>query len=203
MTHENKEEKSVAELLKEVISLTPKEVQAGRLPSLIDRLCSREEYELYLLVKTLVASIQQTGIIKPQGKGELERLFRWKKTRLWYYLQEAVRQKILLYQKRKFSLNQEHPLVQRVWGHYFTANALEHLTNIELVNFVALSLKKQSLEEEVRKAHKSLDHTTTSGSKDDSLKGFIEEVTEILYGDCDIREELISLSMKKVSTLIK
>lgn len=34
MTHENKEEKSVAELLKEVISLTPKEVQAGRLPSL-------------------------------------------------------------------------------------------------------------------------------------------------------------------------
>jgi len=201
MDHENKKEKSIAELLREVITLAPKEVQPGRLPSLIDRLCSREEYELYLLIKTLVASIQQTGITKAQGKSELERLFRWKKTQLRYYLQEAVRQKILSYQKRKFSLNQEHPLVKRVWGHYFTANALEHLTNSELANFVVLSLKKQSLEEELKKGHRSLDQTTTSD--DDSLKEFIEEITEILYDDCDVREALISLSMKKAAILAK
>lgn len=38
MTHENKEEKSIAELLKEVIALTPKEVLEGRLLSLITQL---------------------------------------------------------------------------------------------------------------------------------------------------------------------
>ncbi|MHA1760680.1 MAG: hypothetical protein ACTSXA_08715 [Candidatus Heimdallarchaeota archaeon] len=150
-----------------------------------------------------MASIQQTGIIKPQGKDKLERLFRWKKTQLRHYPQEAVRQKLLLCQKRKFSLNQEHPLVQRVWGYYFTANALEHSTNIELANFAALSLKKQLLEEELRKAHKSFDQTTTLALKDDALKEFIKEITEILYDDCDVRVELISLSMKKVAILME
>ena len=68
---------------------------------------------------------------------------------------------------------------------------------------VSLLLKKQRVEEQLAILQQYSEQTTPQGVKEDSLKLFIDEIIEIVYDNCDIREALMSFYREKVSIFIE
>lgn len=119
MTRKEREEVSLMELLVQLEEEMLEELREGGAFSeqayeCMRLLGQRKILQVLGIINSLLVEEQETGIIKQYTKGDLLERLPWKKSQLTVVLQKLVREGILFYHKRRYQLNSNQPLVQRV-----------------------------------------------------------------------------------------
>ena len=194
-------EKSIVNILENISSLSKKEVCEGKFTTLTTKLAQMNEYAIYLLIKSFVLKYRKMGILKSYKLSELLTSFKWKKTQLNYNLKQAVKQNVLFYNKRKYSLNLDNILVKRVWNFYFTFTKDIGFTSTNMIEIASMLTKKKKLEKQILLLSKYKEEKTQS-QNNIGLKKFVNEVQTIMYDGCDPKDNLILLCWEKLHKVL-
>jgi len=201
LANNDQNEKSIANLLDKLANLSENEINEGEFVLLTNQLLDLEEYVLYSLTKTLVQKYRNTGILKSYKISELQEYFEWEKTQLNYYLNQAIKQNILLYAKRKYSLNLDNILVKRVWNYYFTITKNESLSSTEMIEITSIMKRKRLIEIQMRSLNKLKENDDQIHNNSD-FTHLINEIRKIMSDSYDPKDDLVNLCNEILPKLI-
>ncbi|HUU79426.1 MAG TPA: hypothetical protein VMX55_13855 [candidate division Zixibacteria bacterium] len=202
MTETNKDEKSIAFLLTELINLSSEVIQNGKFTLLTNQLWEEDEYVIYSIIKFLVKKYRSTGILKVYKRKELLYYFKWEETQFDHYLKQAVKYNVLQQTNRKYALNLDHVLVKRVLNFYINTKHNENTNSSEMLEITSIIKKKLLLEIEKEKLELII-------GNDDLLQNnslfidFIEEIRSVMESSgYDPKDPLLIVCEKKLARLI-
>ncbi|MHA1211264.1 MAG: hypothetical protein ACTSSH_02275 [Candidatus Heimdallarchaeota archaeon] len=139
------DKKNINELLDQLVS--PLICKSEKLSLIIHLLLDQKEYFCYRLICFFLDNYHKVGNLRASSKNELQDCFSLGKSQLTVNLQKAREQRLVRYEKRKYSLNMNHSLVQRLWNYYF----LEKQDNPTKINdFTTIIQEYTVLKEELR-----------------------------------------------------
>ncbi|MCK5159849.1 MAG: DUF5320 domain-containing protein, partial [Candidatus Heimdallarchaeota archaeon] len=122
----------------------------------------------------------------------------WKKSQLSIKLQKAVKEGVILHQKRKYMINFEHIAVKRLWKFYIEPNDYNKQKE-EAKEIQLLTQEKERLEEEIRDLQERIEKEIKyKPITEKEFREFGEEILRFVESDDDFdkKEGLKELLMK-------
>ena len=150
----------------------------------IRRIGEEEGEVIYQIIIMLTKEKIERGYTKKYSLAELQKKMPWKKSRLIEKLQEAVTEKVLKHEKRKYLINKENDLVKRIWNYYNEPNYKEKEKITEIRNLIQ---RKRKLEKELEKEERINGRKYRKATKKEE-KELIKEIIEELEEGLDPRE---------------
>ncbi len=119
----------------------------GRITKNLLRITVHEGEFAYQIIKLLLTEKIEKGYTKKYSLVELQKKIPLKRSRLIEKLQRVVKEGVLKHQKRKYMINKEHILVDRLWQYYNDANYKEREKTKDIINLIQ---ENEQIEEEIR-----------------------------------------------------
>ncbi|NHJ48081.1 MAG: hypothetical protein FK733_09865 [Asgard group archaeon] len=142
------------------------------LASIISQLLIQKERFCYQLICYFLNNYQKTGNLRAYSKNELMKYFSIGRSQLTVYLQKVKEQGIIHIEKRKYSLNTNHLLSQRLLASYFTEGNIHNNNEI-----ISLLIEQDKLKDELKNLQsKRNDIIKTECNLDD----FCDDIIDIL-----------------------
>lgn len=132
----------------EKLARLSKESSKEEVAEQIRRIGEEEGEVIYQIIIMLTKEKIERGYTKKYSLAELQKKMPWKKSRLIEKLQEAVIEKVLKHEKKKYLINKENELVKRIWNYYNEPNYKEKEKIEEIRNLIQ---RKKKLEKELEK----------------------------------------------------
>lgn len=174
----------------------------GQLTNIIISFLKEKTLFIFNLICYILEKYHTIGNLRSYSKQELLDVFPWQRSQLQVLLRKARNQDIVISQKRKYSLNLEHPLVKRLWNYYFTPEGQKVHLYDNIMNTTCLYKEKSVLENEINSLRKKTDECNKSIIEDD-FQEFKKEMQFIL-DDVGIEKiSIMKLCKKEISSLIK
>ncbi len=136
----------------------------------------------YQIIKLLLTEKIEKGYTKKYSLVELQKKIPLKRSRLIEKLQRVVKEGVLKHQKRKYMINKEHILVDRLWQYYNDANYKEREKTKDIINLIQ---ENEQIEEEWIRERKYLKLTE---KEEEKLRE--EIINETIADSYDIESEL-------------
>jgi len=171
-------------------------VGVDKLPNIIKILLTQKEYFIYKLICFYLDDYKRTGILVDRSRKEIQGYFNLKKSQISILISKACKHGIIINLRRKYKLNLDCILVQRLWLYYFSTR--DNFTQIpnETLSLLNEQKKLKNKLEKLEKIEKEI--TSINKTRFDE---FIDDIEiELLYGDNDI--DLFSVCKKYQKLLL-
>jgi len=178
------------------------EALEGQLTDIIYSFLKEKTLFIFDLICYILEKYHNIGNLRSYSKQELIDIFPWQKSQLQILLRKAVNQKVVISQKRKYSLNLEHPLVKRLWNYYFTYEGQIVHPQDNFMKTTCQFNEKSELEKEINLLRKKIDECNKSITEGDLLE-FKKEIQFILNDVGVEKISIMKLCKKEISLLIR
>ncbi|MGC9777679.1 MAG: hypothetical protein HZR80_00390 [Candidatus Heimdallarchaeota archaeon] len=154
----------------------------GRITKNLLRITVHEGEFAYQIIKLLLTEKIEKGYTKKYSLVELQKKIPLKRSRLIEKLQRVVKEGVLKHQKRKYMINKEHILVDRLWQYYNDANYKEREKTKDIINLIQ---ENEQIEEEWIRERK---YNKLTEKEEEKLRE--EMINETIADSYDIEDEL-------------
>lgn len=190
------EEQPIEEITSQLMEIKPEEVK--KLRTIIKALVKKETLFMHQLVCMMIEEQIKIGYKKEYSRSEFIDRMPWKKSQLSVKLQKAVKEGVILHQKRKYTLNFDHIAVKRLWRFYTEPNDYSKQRE-EAKEIQLLTQEKEQLEEEIRDLQERIEKEIKyKPITEKEFREFGEEILRFVESDDDFdkKEGLKELLMK-------
>ncbi len=161
----------------------------GRITKNLLRITVHEGEFAYQIIELLLTEKIEKGYTKKYSLVELQKKIPLKRSRLIEKLQRVVKEGVLKHQKRKYMINKEHILVDRLWQYYNDANYKEREKIKDIINLIQ---ENEQIEEEIREIEeewiRERKYNKLTEKEEEKLRE--EMINETIADSYDIEDEL-------------